>query len=70
MNIMDAVRTGLPIRRASWHDMLTVQPCDCGQPGQWKHSECPEPSYRFPDSVEPLLTPQDLLADDWTTEVR
>lgn len=63
MDLISAVKLSLPIKRASWHDWLTVQECDCYN--RRKHSECPEPALMFPEYVDPKLTPADILADDW-----
>jgi len=41
-----------------------VQECNCSA-SRHSHAQCPDPSLRFPDHVDPNLTPGDLLADDW-----
>ncbi len=68
MNLIEAVKTGKPIQRAQWHDSLTVQECTCQ--GHGRHSECPDPSLMFPGYVDPKLTVEDILADDWQVPPR
>lgn len=58
MNIIEAVKSGKPIRRASWWDCLTVQAPGVGE---LSYPEC----LMFPDHVDPKLTVEDILADDW-----
>lgn len=64
MNIIEAVKTGKPLKRFKWCDFLTVQSCNCDSSSS-AHSECPEPSLMFSGYFDPKLTVEDILADDW-----
>jgi len=68
MSISECAKTGLPMKRKGWHDWLTIQVCPCSTQFK-KHAVCPDPSYMFPDYVDPKLTAEDITADDWLVHV-
>lgn len=58
MNLLDAVRTGKPIKRQCWDDYLTFQEHDPTKPSY-------DPALQFPNRLDPKLSKEDLLSDDW-----
>lgn len=65
MNLIDTLRLNRPLKRRSWYDYLTVQHCNCHEVQFRPHSECPKPALMFPNYVDPKLTVEDILAEDW-----